>query len=558
LPEKDENKDRIDQVKSSENVENTDCEQQTGLSKTAESGYMVEIKEDGVFLTVYPTADGGAIVREPVIYEELRTQGIEEFDTRLILQLIKSPTGDPVKIAEKPSNEVVEPEVSVVIDHDKMEASLTIKIPRNSREITLEEVIEKIKLSGVVYGIDAEAVKRAYERPDFRVICAKGIDPVAGADATVQYGFDQGLKGHPTHLDNGRVDFKDLNMFTVVNQGDLLAEKTPPTAGTPGVDVLGQPVPAKNGKDFPVPAGKNVLVNGNQICAAIPGEVQIINNKVNVSPILDINGDVDLSTGNIDFVGGVIVRGSIQSGFTAKAEGNIEIYGSVCGGVVEGDNIIVRMGILGASGGYVRARGNITTNFIESACVFADSDIIVRDAILNSRVSAGKKVIVEGKRGCIVGGHIIATEEIRSKTVGTHMSPNTKLEVGINPEIRNEYNSIRKELKQMEVELDQTKKMLQTFKKYKQSELAPAKQELLLKLTQTQFPLTAKIEAMRNRMTEVDLKFEEGRYGRIRIAEVAYPGTEIIMGTLIKAIRDVFKSVSFYVDEGEIKTGSFR
>ncbi len=292
--------------------------------------------------------------------------------------------------------------------------------------------------------------------------------------------------------------------------------------------------------------------------AAIPGEMQIVNNKVQVSPILDINGDVDLSTGNVDFVGSIIIRGSVQQGFSVQAEGSVEVHGSVCGGVVEGQNILIRMGIQGAYRGHVKARGNVATNFIEYAKVFADGDIIVRDAVLNSRMSAGQKVILEGRRGSIVGGHVIATDEIRCKIVGNYLSPNTKLEVGINPALREEYNSIRKDLIRMETELDQMQKTLLTLKKFNQSTLPPDRQELLLKLTQTQFPLAAKIEAMRNRMVELDLKFEEGRYGRIRIADTAYPGTEIMIGTQVKSIRSQHRAVSFYVDDGEIKTGSYR
>lgn len=548
--------DRIAQAESGERVAKEEGEKETASGKQTEGSYSVEIQEDGVFLTVYPPKNGGAEVREPVIYEELKKQGIESFDAGLIMQLVKNPTGYPVKIADKPSNEKAEPEVSVIVDRDRMEAALTLKIPKNSRPITLAEVMEKVQQAGIVYGIDEEAVKRAYERPGFRAICAKGNDPIPGSDARVEYGFDESIKGRPTALEDGRVDFKDLNMFTVVNKGDLLAEKIPAEAGISGMDVLGQPVAAKNGRDMPVPAGKNVVVEGNKVFAAIPGEMQIINKKVHVSPILNINGDVDLSTGNIDFVGSVVIRGSVQQGFAVKAEGGVEIYGSVCGGMVEAQNILIRMGIQGAYRGRVEARGNVATNFIENAQVFADGDVIVRDAIMNSRVTAGQKVIVEGKRGSIVGGHVTAADEIRSKTVGNYLSPNTKLEVGINPALRAEYNSIRKDLKKMEAELDQTQKTLQTLKKYKQDALPPERRELLLKLTQTQFPLAAKLEAMRNRMVELELKFEEGSYGRIRVTDAAYPGTEIIMGTLIKSVRSLYKAVSFYVDEGEIKIGT--
>jgi uncharacterized protein (DUF342 family) len=115
------------------------------------------------------------------------------------------------------------------------------------------------------------------------------------------------------------------------------------------VDVLGQPIFPKPGKDMPMPLGKNVYADGNRIRAAIAGQLQLVNNKLHVSPVIEIKGDVDLSTGNVEFVGNVVVRGSVQSGFTVKADGNVEIFGSVSGGTVEGANIVIRMGIQGCS-----------------------------------------------------------------------------------------------------------------------------------------------------------------------------------------------------------------
>ncbi len=257
--------DRIAQAELNDRVAQEEGEEEAVPAQTVDGSFTVEVQADGIFLAVCPPKEGGTAVREPAVYEELKKHGVESFDIALIMQLIKNPSGYPIKIADKPSDELAEPEVSVIVDRDRMEATLTVKIPKNSRKITLEEVSEKIQAAGVVYGIDEEAVKRAYERPGFPAICARGTAPVAGTDASVRYNFDESLKGRPTELDDGRVDFKDLNMFTVVNKGDLLAEKIPPLAGTPGTDVLGQTVSAKNGRDIPVPAGKNVVVEGNQI-----------------------------------------------------------------------------------------------------------------------------------------------------------------------------------------------------------------------------------------------------------------------------------------------------
>ncbi len=529
----------------------------TEETTAVDGSFQIEQKDDGVYLTVKPAQGEGTPVREPLVMEELKSRDIQDVNFSTIIRVVKESSGAPVKIAEKQAPPS-EPEIQVLVDRDRMSASLQIIKPKGSRPLAFEEVLEKIHSAGVVQGIDMESVKRAYDRPGTPVTAARGDSPVNGSDAVIKYAYDMNNKGRPVELEDGRVDFKDLNLFTVVAEGDLLAEKIPPTQGTPGVDVLGQPIFPKPGKDIPLPLGKNVYADENNIRAGIAGQLQVQNNKLHVSPVIEIKGDVDLSTGNVEFVGNVLVRGSVQTGFTVKADGNVEIYGSVSGGTVEGANIVIKMGIQGMQRGYVKAKDNLTTKFIENAVVSAEGDVMVSDVILHSNVSAGKRVIVEGRRGFIAGGHVIAAEEIRAKTVGTHLAVATDLEVGVNPAIRAEYTELRKEVKKNEVTLDQAQKALNVLKGVNPADLPPDKRELMLKLTKAQFHLAGQVETMRRRITEIELLFEEMRYGRIRVAEVVYPGVKIVIGTLVKPIREQLKFASFYAEEGEIKIGSFR
>ena len=282
------------------------------------------------------------------------------------------------------------------------------------------------------------------------------------------------------------------------------------------------------------------------------------NNKINIVPVIEVKGDVDLSTGNIEFVGNVVVRGSVLSGFTVKADGNVEVSGTVNGGTVEGKNVVIRMGIQGTSSGHVKANEDVVAKFIENATVFAKQDIIVSDVILHSSVSAGRKVIVNGRRGMIAGGKVMAGEEINAKTVGTHMAISTELAVGVNPLVRDEYAQLRKEIKKVEVNLDQTQKSLALLRAMNQQAMPPDKHEILLKLTKLQFNLSGQAGTMRNRMADIELSFEEMRYGRIKVSDIIYPGVKVVVGTLVKPIREILKFASFYADEGEVKIGPYK
>jgi uncharacterized protein (DUF342 family) len=524
------------------------------------AGYSITTNSSGVYLKIDALAEGQTSVSEIAIIEQLNKRDITEFNRNAIIQTIKTADGQPTKIAEKPV--IVpppEPEIQIVVTRDKMEASLEIILPPKCKPLNMETVLEKIKASGIVFGLNHDSIKKAYDSPGTSVVCATGQQAIHGTNAQIKYHVTIADKARPEELEDGSVDFKKMNLFTTVQQDDLLAEKILATPGVPGTDVLGHPVIAKPGKDLMLPVGKNVkVVDTNTIRAEIAGQLLIVNNKVNVLPIIEIKEDVDVSTGNIEFIGNVTVRGSVMPGFSVKADGNVEIFGSVSGGTVEGKNVVIKMGIQGMHRGYVKAKENVVAKFIENATVHAGVEILVSDVVMHSRITAGKKVQVEGRRGLIVGGNIMAGEEIRAKVVGTQMSTSTELEVGVNPTIREEYQHIRREIKKVEVNLEQTQKALNILRAMDQHTIPADKREMLLKLTKAQFHLVGQAETMRTRMKVIEGEFEEMRAGRIKVAEVIYPGVKVVVGTLVKPIRDTLKFVSLYAEDGEIKVGNFK
>jgi uncharacterized protein (DUF342 family) len=216
------------------------------------------------------------------------------------------------------------------------------------------------------------------------------------------------------------------------------------------------------------------------------------------------------------------------------------------------------MGIQGMHRGYVKAQEMVVAKFIENATVHAGVEIIVGDVVLNSQVTAGKRVIVEGRKGLIAGGNITAGEEIRAKVVGTHMATVTSLEVGVNPTLREEYKYIRGEIKKVDINLEKTQKALTMLRSMDQNTMAPDKREMLLKLTKAQFHLVGQGETMRNRMTVIQTEFDGMLDGRIKVMDSIYPGVKIVVGTLVKPIGEILKFASLYAEAGEIKIGTFK
>ena len=104
--------------------------------------------------------------------------------------------------------------------------------------------------------------------------------------------------------------------------------------------MLGRVIAAKKGKGLPplVGRGFDKSVDGLTYTAAIDGKIERHKNRIIILPILEINGDVDVGTGNIDFVGDVVIHGSVKTGARIRAAKSITIDGVCEGCVLEAGN----------------------------------------------------------------------------------------------------------------------------------------------------------------------------------------------------------------------------
>jgi len=520
--------------------------------------FSIQVREDGVFLIVTAPAEGEALVEVGQILDELAVQKIDDFNRMAVEDAIKARTGIPVKIAEMQKKKP-DAEISVMVSRDRMEAFLQIELPEGATKPSIETVKERIAKASVTVGLLEDAIDLAVRQPGLRVLCAKGQMPENGTDARIEYRVDMTNRGKPVETADGGVDFKNLGLYINVEKGQVLAEKIVATPGVPGSDVCGNAVPSRPGKDVLLHSGSNIQVmDGTKLVAAVGGNLMQIGGKMTVAPILQIKGDVDLSTGNIDFAGDVVIQGSVQEGFLVKAGGNVDIAGMVSGGSVQGLNITIRLGILGLNKGVITATGSVVAKFVENATVTADQDILVSDVVLHSRLSAGKKIRVEGRRGQIVGGVATAGDEIIAKSVGSTSTTPTELQAGVNPKLREEYFALRKELKNTETSLDQLQKGLYTLRSIDQNLLAPEKKDLLLKLTRAHFTTLGQVETMRKRMCELEIAYEELKGGQIKISDYVYSGVKIVIGALVKPIQEDARFVTYYAEAGEIKFRPFK
>lgn len=200
--------------------------------------------------------------------------------------------------------------------------------------------------------------------PRTGVVLARGMPPVHGEDARLEFQANPGA-ACVLRQDEGRIDCSDRWPHFTVATGDPVARVHPPTPGMPGVDVFGAPVPQRHGTPLellPGPGMRRLEEVGGAVLfiATAPGLVDVANGTVTVSPLRIIDGDVDLSTGDVTVpVGSAVVRGTVRSGVTLSVERHVLVEDTVENARVRcGGDLMVRGGIVMGRAGR-EAVGNV-------------------------------------------------------------------------------------------------------------------------------------------------------------------------------------------------------
>jgi uncharacterized protein (DUF342 family) len=420
----------------------------------------------------------------------------------------------------------------------------------------------------VYHGIDLDFLRDFADKPVYneRVLVAKGTPPVNGRDAYIEYNFENDQsKVRIKEGANGRVDFKDLNIITNVVEAQPLARKVPADQGIDGRTVTGNPLPAKDGKDIPIPLGKNVHLGDDKvtIISDMNGQVVEVGGKINVEPVYTVDGNVNLKTGNIIFLGTVVVKGSVEDGFSVKAAGNIEVNGTVEKAELDAEgDIIVHQGITGSKGnGIIRAGKSIWARFIENTAVEAGNMVIAQDGIINSRVDAYKRIICQGKRATIVGGRLRASEEISAKVLGSSTAgTETICEVGFDPKTKEQLNQLIENKTALGKQLDDIKLNIQTLisiKKQRKS-LSEDKETYLKELEDKRVETMKDIKENNAAIAKAqDFLNNLQTRGRISASSKVYPGVRVIIKDAKEDVRNEYKAVTFVLEDGLVRVTKY-
>ncbi len=458
--------------------------------------------------------------------------------------------------------------LSLTVSASKMHASVDLDY-HYAKKWTPERIRSYIMSEGIVYGIDEQALKDLFEKKVFNkeVVIARGIQPQNGQDGTVEYHIDLScLSGRPRVLETGGVNLRELGLFESVEQGKLLAERHPPTAGVPGRDVYGNEIPATDGKEIKFSGGKNTTLSedGNRLTATIEGCLTGTKDKLEIIPSLTISGDVSYKTGNISSTVAVVINGGVLADFLVKSSEDINITGLVdAAEIVSGGRIAINAGIQGNGRALLTAEKEILARFANEAKLRAKGDIVIQGPVTHCNVETEGQLIVEGKKAVILGGTIYANHGVTADDIGSEMGVKTQIIVGPRlDELNEKITALEQKRESLEPNVKKLEQLLFALAKIKEKvgTLPPDKQAMVEKVQKTFQVLKTQVQSIDQEVNELTL--ERARQvaveRSINVKGYTWPGTTLRILNQTFIPKNPMKKCTFTIMDGEIQAFAFR
>ncbi|WP_138414791.1 FapA family protein [Aquibacillus sediminis] len=442
------------------------------------------------------------------------------------------------------------------LSKDLMSASLELKEISNplTINVTKGEIVAYLKNHNIIYGLldsEIEKIVDGIQPHEFPIIVAKGLPQKHGKNGQIHY---SDVKTTNLVNKNQKRNFRDVMIIPSVQTGDQIAHITPPTNGTEGMDICGNIIQATPGKPISIKPGKNVSYNKkNRVFEATQnGQLSIKHNRIHVYPSYEVHGDLDMKTGNIDFVGSVTIHGNIPTGYSITAAGDVTIEGLVeAASITAGGSIYISEGFVGLGKGKLIAGQDIKVNDINQGTVEADGNLYVGKSIIHSHCIAKKSIYCQN--GNIIGGIVSAGKRIEAKNIGNKLGTKTLIAIGINKKAQQMEQQLIQEKKELiETEQKLVKLGDQLIKKHALSGLNQ-KEKLLLIKQQRSIRVTKKqLEEKQEDLVNLKMIMSNQEDLHLVVKGTIYPNVELSLHKYRKYIHTVYHYVKAILDNQEI------
>jgi uncharacterized protein (DUF342 family) len=470
---------------------------------------------------------------------ELGYENLRYLPSASMVLLSKYNSGAPV--AALRLAECVDASLELTISSDALSAILNITPAQGGAPVSKEDILRELAGKGILEGVELDAINQAIAAGAATdLVVAHGRSPVHGEDGYLEKLLPEVRDRTPRVDESGRIDYRELGDIAVVHPGDRLMLRHPATAGMPGLSLLGQPIPARPGKEVmfaPNLSGVSIAPdNPNLMQAEIVGQPVQVAGGVIVEPVFSVAA-VSTASGNIDFDGSVQIKGDVVSGMTVRATGDIEVGGMVeAATLIAGGSIIIKGGVVGSLGRKegkdavehsMRCGVSFSAAYAQQAKIDAGDSIFIDDTVMQCELSAVNHILVGNKRrGHIIGGKLQATLSIKGKVLGSPNRVATRFEIGVDPSMHKLTLEMAKNRDGKETQLLEISKLID-FATQHPERIKPG---MLEKARASAAAIGAEIAAIREEEQSLEKKIELAQQSRVIAEEALYEGVEVSMG----------------------------
>ncbi len=449
-------------------------------------------------------------------------------------------------------NEIKE-KIDINVSKDRLVATLYVKDPDATEDITEEDIQELLKSYKIVFGVMnlAELAWKQKLLEDNECIIAEGKTPQNGTNGRliVKQSTDSSLAAEE------KKNFRDITKIPMVEEHDILAQLIPPTDGEPGIDIFHNPVKQKKGKPYKCKPGTNVSFNESDQTynATSDGQLSVGDQVINVHPLYEVSGDLSLETGNIEFNGSVVIKGNVPTGFSVTANGDVTVHGIVEASYINaGGNILIREGIAGMEKAVVIAGADIEVGYINQAEVTAGNNLKVKKSIMHSNCVAQHNIFCAN--GSIIGGSCSAGKMIEVKNLGNLANSKTQLTFGISKKVLDRVSDLKQEQK----ELKESRQKLRILgdqlkqKKHAVGELPTKERIMLLKQRNMLDKTTEKLQIIEDELNELQVEIGNFAGMKLTVKGRAYENVELLFGKYKRVLHQEHQYFQAYLEEKEV------
>ena len=441
----------------------------------------------------------------------------------------------------------------------EFEADIKVTTRIDRDDFGPDDIITYLQSEGIKFGILREKIEKIFAENiyDIPVVVVKGEPPIDDKDGKIALNFDTEIK--PELDANDNVNFKKLNLIQNVKKGEKLASVSEPVQGKQGRNIYGEIVEPRKGAKPELPCGENTSVdpdNPNVVIADIDGAVKIKNGLIHVDPVFLVKGDLDFQTGDIDFIGSVVIKGDVKSGFNVKATGDIEIEGVVEDSLVETDSdILIKLGFIGHGDGKIIAKGNVNAKYCVNQKIICDGDVNISEYIMHSNVQTKGFIYVKDKKGLIVGGESYAYKGIEANILGNDNFLPTMVTTGVDRAASLILKSLREKLWKNAEHISEVNKYLLQAKRRLliKKEISADKLELFKTLNVIRKKKLEIGQKLGEEIKEIESKAQLCKNSRVVVNGLVHPGTVVTICDKSFKVGDPLKCVCFTHGQEEIE-----